>query len=474
LSLAGGIVGLLFAVWGLDLLVGMLPENYAHHQLQDHVRIDAAVLLFTFGAALFVGLVFGLIPAWQASRPDVNEWLKEGGRGGEGLQNQRTRGLLVISEVALSLVLLTGAALLIQSFVRLNRAELGFDPRGVIATDIAISPAKFREEPARVEFIRRMQEGVAAAPGVESVAVSSGLAFPYLYFPFNIEGRPMASDARVLYDSISPNYFRVLRSRVKAGREFTDLDRAGTPPVAIINETLARQYFADSEPLGEVISINYLGRRVKREIVGVVRDISQGELGKVAPQIYVPYQQQTWFGASLIVRRAAGDAGAVKKDVQSAIWAVDKTQPPAKFDAAEVLLGKSLAAPRLYTTLLGAFAILALVLAGIGIYGVMSYTVARRTREIGVRVALGASRMRVLKDVLGDALKLVVPGIGLGLLLSVFWVRSVDPSWYPLGGVEPLVYASAAGLALLVAMLAGIPSARRASAVQPIIAMRAE
>jgi len=474
LSLVGGIVGLLFALWGLDLLVGMLPENYAHHQLQDHVTIDAAVLLFTFGAALFVGLVFGLIPAWQASRPDVNEWLKEGGRGGEGLQNQRTRGLLVVSEVALSLVLLTGAALLIQSFVRLNRAELGFDPRGVIATDIAISPAKFREEPARVEFIRRMQEGVAAAPGVESVAVSSGLAFPYLYFPFNIEGRPMASDARVLYDSISPNYFRVLRSRVKAGREFTDLDRAGTPPVAIINETLARQYFADSEPLGEVISINYLGRRVKREIVGVVRDISQGELGKVAPQIYVPYQQQTWFGASLIVRRAAGDAEAVKRDVQSAVWAVDKTQPPAKFDAAEVLLGKSLAAPRLYTTLLGAFAILALVLAGVGIYGVMSYTVARRTREIGVRVALGAQRGDVLRLVVGQGMKRVLVGVGVGVGAAFALTRLIAGLLYGVSASDPLTFAGVSLLLALVALIACYIPARRATKVDPMVALRYE
>ncbi|MDQ3256417.1 MAG: ABC transporter permease, partial [Acidobacteriota bacterium] len=439
----------------------------------DHVRIDGAVLLFTFGAALFVGLVFGLIPAWQASRPDVNEWLKEGGRGGEGLQNQRTRGLLVVSEVALSLVLLTGAALLIQSFVRLGRAKLGFDPRGVIATNIGISPAKFREEPARVEFIRRMQEGVAAAPGVESVAVSTGIAFPYLYFPFNIEGRPMASDARVLYDSISPNYFRVLRSQVKAGREFTDLDRAGTPPVAIINETLARQYFADAEPLGEVISINYLGRRVKREIVGVVRDISQGELGKVAPQIYVPYQQQTWFSASLIVR-AVGDAEAVKRDVQSAIWAVDKTQPPAKFDAAEVLLGKSLAAPRLYTTLLGTFAILAVVLAGVGIYGVMSYTVARRTREIGVRVALGAQRGDVLRLVVGQGMKRVLVGVVVGLFASFALTRLIAGLLYGVSASDPRTFAGVALLLALVALLACYVPARRATKVDPMVALRYE
>lgn len=473
LSLAGGAAGLLLALWVRDFLVGMLPENYAHLQLQDHVRLDAAVLLFTFGASLFVGLVFGLIPAWQASRPDVNEWLKEGGRGGEGLQNQRTRGLLVVSEVALSLVLLVGAALLVQSFVRLSRAEPGFDVRGLIATSVGISPAKYREEPARVEFIRRMQEGVAAAPGVESVAISTGAAFPYLYFPFNIESRPMTSDARVLYDSISPNYFRVLRARMKSGREFTDSDRAGATQVAIINDTLAKQYFADAEPLGQTISVNYLGSRVKREIVGVVRDISQGEFGKVAPQIYVPYSQQTWFSASLVVR-AAGDIEAVQKNVQNAVWSVDKTQSPAKFDAAETLLGKSLAAPRLYTTLLGAFAALALVLAGVGIYGVMSYTVARRTREIGVRVALGAQRGDVLRLVVGQGMKRVLVGVGVGLVASFALTRLIAGLLYGVTASDPWTFAGVALLLSLVALVACYLPARRATKVDPMVALRYE
>jgi putative ABC transport system permease protein len=473
LGLAGGAAGLLLALWARDFLLGLLPENYAHLQLQDHVRLDPAVLLFTLGAALLVGLVFGLIPAWQASRPDVNEWLKEGGRGGDGSEHRHTRALLVVAEVALSLVLLAGAALLVQSFVRLRRAELGFDPRGVVATNVSVPPAKYRDEPSRVEFIRRMQEQAAAAPGVEAVAVSSGLAFPYLYFPFNIEGRPMASDARVLYDSVSANYFRVLRARMKAGREFTELDRAGAPAVAIINETLARQYFPDGDALGQVISINYLGRRVRREVVGVVKDVSQGELGKVAPQIYVPYQQQTWFGASLVVR-AAGDAESVKREVQRAVWAVDKTQPPAKFDAAEALLGKSLAEPRLYTVLLGAFAALAVLLAGVGIYGVMSYTVARRTREIGVRVALGAQAADVLRLVVGQGMRLALAGVGLGLLASFALTRLLAGLLYGVGASDPLTFAGVAALVALVALAACYVPARRATKVDPMVALRYE
>jgi putative ABC transport system permease protein len=473
LALAGGVMGLLLALWARDFLLGLLPENYAHLQLQDHVRVDAAVLLFTLGAALLVGLVFGLIPAWQAARPDVNEWLKEGGRGGEGLRNRRTRSLLVVAEIALSLVLLAGAALLVQSFVRLRGAELGFDPRGVVATNVSVSPAKYRDEPARVEFIRRMQERAAAAPGVEAVAVSSGLAFPYLYFPFNIEGRPMASDARVLYDSVSANYFRVLGARMKAGREFTDLDRAGAAQVAIINETLARQYFADSDPLGQIISINYLGSRVRREVVGVVRDVSQGELGKVAPQIYVPYRQQTWFGASLVVR-AAGDVEAVKKEVQRAVWAVDKTQPPAKFDAAEALLGKSLAEPRLYTTLLAAFAALAVVLAVVGIYGVMAYSVAERTREIGVRMALGARGRDVLRLVVGQGMRLALAGVGLGLVAAFALTRLLASLLYGVQPGDPLTFVGVALLLALVALAACLVPARRATRVDPMIALRCE
>ncbi len=473
LSLVGGIAGLLLALWGRDFLVGLLPENYSYLQLQEHVRLDAAVLLFTLGATLLVGLVLGLIPAWQVAHPDVNEWLKEGGRSGEGLQQQRTRSLLVVAEVALALILLVGAALLVQSFVRLQQAELGFDPRKVVATNIGVSPAQYRDEPARVEFIRRMQEQTAAVPGVEAVAISTGLAFPYLYFPFNLESRPMASDARALYDSISANYFRVLRAQVRAGREFTDLDRAGTAPVAIINETFARQYFTDSDPLGQMISINYLGRRVKREVVGVVRDISQGELGKVAPQIYVPFQQQTWFGASLVVR-AAGDTEAVQKEVQRAIWAVDKTQPPAKFDAAEALLGKSLAEPRLYTTLLGAFAALALLLAGVGIYGVMNYTVTQRTREIGVRMALGARRADVLRLVVRQGLTLALAGVGVGVIAGLALTRLLASLLYGVRAGDPLTFVGVSLLLTFVAIVACWIPARRATKVDPMIALRYE
>ena len=334
----------------------LLPESYyAYYQLQDQLRpgsVDQTVLLFTLLISLLTGVFFGLVPAWQASNPAVNDELKEGGRGADGLRRQRLRGALVVAEIALAMVLLVGAGLLVNSFVRMSRAELGFDPRNLFSMSVQ-TRAKFPIEGAderRARYVKQVFDQVSQTPGVESAVVTSAWIFPVLHFGFNIEGRPLPADADALYETISPNYFRALRARMVAGREFDDRDDLGSPAVAIVNETLARRYFAGEDPLGKRLSIAYMRQRIALEIVGVAADIKQGELGApVIPQIYAPYLQRPWFSSAIVVRAAHNDLSAVMNDAQRAIWAVDRDQASTDIHTAEEALNNSLAEPRLYT-----------------------------------------------------------------------------------------------------------------------------
>lgn len=474
LGVAGGAVGLLLAVWGRDLLLGLLPETYADLQLQDRAQIDGRVLLFALAASLLTGIVCGLVPAWQSSRPALNESLKEGGRGSEGAPNRRTRGVLVITEIALAIVLLVGAGLLIQSFVRMRETHLGLDAHNLFAMSVSISSTNYSDEAPRARFIKQMLEEVAQAPGVESIAATTGMPFPYLNFPFNLESSPLPTDAIALYDSISPNYFRTLKARMLAGREFNDRDDKNSPPVAIINEALARQYFAGVDPIGKKISINYLGSQISREIVGVAADLNQGELGKsVRPQIYVPYEQQPWLSASLIVR-SVSDPSSARREIQRAIWAVDKNQPVSKPQIAEQVLVNSVAEPRLYTVLLGAFAGLALILAAVGIYGVISYIVGQRTHEIGIRMALGARSRDVLKLVVGQGMVLSLIGVTIGLTGAFAITRVMSSLLYGVSATDPVTFIGVALLLTVVALIACYIPARRAMKVDPMIALRYE
>jgi putative ABC transport system permease protein len=473
IALIGGAAGMLLALWGVDALMALLPERWNDLKQQSRVGVDAMVLTFTFATTLVTGIALGLIPAWQASRPDVNEWLKEAGRGSEGARHRRTRNVFVITEIALALVVLIGAGLLTNSFLRLQRNDLGFNPRGLMSMGFALPFNRYPDDASRSRFIKQVVDEVASTPGVEAVAATSGNVFPFLNFNFSIEGRPLAAEPTARYDAISPNYFRVLGAQLFSGREFTDQDDSRAPAVAMINESLQRQYFSDMEPLGKRITINFLGERQTREIVGVVHDINQGEAGKVLPQIYVSYQQQPWLSASLLVR-GSGDPVSVRKAVQSAIWAVDKTQPASRAELAEAVLSSALGEPRLYTLLLGSFAALALVLAAVGIYGVMSYSVAQRTQEIGIRMALGASPGKVLAMVVRQGMKLIVAGITFGLLGAFALTRLLASLLFRISATDPLTYASVVILLALVALAACYIPARRATRVDPMIALRYE
>ncbi|HEX5080661.1 MAG TPA: ABC transporter permease [Blastocatellia bacterium] len=481
LAALGGAAGLLLGQWGLDGLMKLLPESYNdYYHIQDQLQsgiVDWTVLSFTLLMSALTGVFFGLIPAWQASNPVVNDELKEGGRSAGGARGRRLRGALVVAEIALAMVLLAGAGLLINSFARMSRAELGFDPRNLFSISIQ-TRTKFPfvgGDELRARFVRQVFDQVSQTPGVESTVVTSVGVFPVLHFGFNIEGRPLAADADALYETISPNYFRALRAGMVAGREFEERDDTRSSAVAIVNETLARRYFAGEDPLGKRLSVAVGRQRAALEIVGVAADMKQGELGApVLPQIYTPYLQRPWLSSAIVVRSAHNDLSAVKNDVQRAIWSVDRDQASTRIQTAEEALNTSLAEPRLYTVLLGVFAALALSLASVGIYGVMSCAVTERTPEIGVRMTLGAQTGAVLRLVVAQGMKLALLGVGFGLISAFGLARLMKGLLFGVSALDPLTFVATPLLLTGVALLACYFPARRATKVDPLIALRGE
>jgi putative ABC transport system permease protein len=474
LSLIGGALGLLLAIWGVDALTGLLPElNFSFQslsELRDEISVDRVALLFTLSVSVLTGLIFGLAPGWQAAKTDVNDSLKEGGRSGGVAGRQRARQGLVVAEIAMALVLLVGAGLLINSFARLLRVDPGYDPQGLM-----VMPLGFPER-NKYAFAQQVMERVAATPGVTSVALMSYPTLGGLNFPFNRESDPAPDgDMMVAYSAISPAYLRTLKTPLMAGREFDDRDITNAPQVAIINETMARQYFAGENPIGQKIVIAYLGQRLTREIVGVAGDVKQEEPSKpTKPEILVPFAQQPWFSGSLLVRSAHPDPLTVKNAVQQGIWSVSPETAESRAEPLTTTLAGQVAEPRLYALLLGVFAFIALAMAAVGIYSVIAYSVAQRTQEIGVRMALGAQTGAILKLVVGQGMKLVAGAVALGLAASFALTRLVSNMLFGVSAVDPLTFIVITLLLTFVALLACWIPARRAAKVDPIVALRRE
>ncbi|HEY9433642.1 MAG TPA: ABC transporter permease [Blastocatellia bacterium] len=473
LSLVGGALGLLLAFWGVEALTSLLPKlNFSFQslsELRDEIRVDRVALLFTLAVSILTGLVFGLAPGWQAAKTDVSEALKEGGRSG-GAGNQRARQGLVIVEIALALALLVGAGLLINSFARLLRVAPGYDPQGLMVMSLGF-PAE-----NKYAFAQQVMERIAATPGITSVALMSYPSLGGLNFQFNRESDPLPDgDVLVAYSAISPAYFRTLKTPLLTGREFDDRDLPNGRPVAIINETMARQYFAGENPIGRKIVINYLGQRLTREIVGVAGDVKQEEPSKpTKPEILVPFAQQPWFSGSLLVRSVHPDPLTVKSAAQQAIWSVRPETPESKAEPLTTTLAGHVAEPRLYALLLGVFGAIALTLAAVGIYGVIAYSVAQRTQEIGVRMALGAQTGAILKLVVGQGMKLVASGVALGLAASFALTRLMSNMLFGVSAVDQPTFIVITLLLTFVALLACWIPARRAAKVDPMVALRCE
>jgi len=475
LSLLGGVIGLIFAYGGLQILTTVGPANIPR---LSEVTIDGRVLAFTTVVSLLTGIIFGLIPAFQATKPNINEWLKEGQRGASGGPGgKRARNWLVVTEMALALILLIGAGLLIKSFLILWQVEPGFNPRNVLTMAISPSPPKYNTRRDREALCQRLLEQVKSTPGVEAVGIVNQLPFSgrNLGLNFTIVGQPPArpeDTATANYRMASSGYLQAMGIVLKRGRDFNEHDTRDTTPIALINETLAKQYFANDDPIGKQLKIE--GQQVPREIVGIIGDVKQIKLdAEGRSEIYVPYLQFAVPAMNIVVRTQT-DPGSMTSAVLQQISRVDPDQPVFQVKTMDQYLGESMAQRRLSTVLLGVFAALALVLAAIGVYGVMSYLVSQRTREIGIRMALGAGQRDILKLVVGHGMWLSFLGIALGVAAALLLTRIMTSSLYGISASDPLTYIGISLLLAIVALLACLIPARRAIKVDPNIALRYE
>jgi putative ABC transport system permease protein len=479
LAAMGAALGILLAFWGTSLIISQVPDGIP--RLQE-ARVDAPVLVFTLAVSLLTGLLFGLAPALQASRPNLTEGLKEGERGSSG-RRQRLRGALVICEVALTLALLAGAGLLIQSFLRVLQVDPGFKARNLLTMQLSVNNADGHQV---ANFFEQLQREVRSLPGVRAVAVSNGLPLGGANQPpFIIEGRPRPEPGKepvgVRY-TVSPDYFRTLGIELLKGRVFAAQDTPDAQPVVIIDEMLARQYFPDEDPLGKRMR-QALPDAPSLEIVGVVRHVEHDSLDGQAParaQFYLNFHQipvgrlPTQVRRISLLVRTEVEPSSLAPAVRGRVAVLNKDQGVFNVRTMEQLVAQSVAPRRFSMLLLTVFAAVALVLAGVGIYGMMSYAVAQRSREIGVRMALGAQVSDVLRLVIVQGMKLVLVGVALGLVASVALTQTIKSLLFGVSATDPATFAAIALLLALVALLACFVPARRATRVNPLTALRGE
>jgi putative ABC transport system permease protein len=480
LSVGGGAAGLLIAAWGVKWLVSMSPGTIPRVQ---EIAVDPRVVGYTLLISVATSLLFGLAPALQASRPDLTGALKEGGRGSAGLLRNRLRSVLVVSEVALSLVLLIGAGLMIRSFAKLNQVDPGFNPDQVLTMGVALLPSKYPDDERVASFYSQLLERAAATPGVASAGAISDLPFSGADTSdsFTIEGRPPVAkqdEPSTEYRVVTPRYFESMGIPLLAGRDFALSDTKQSPNVVVINQAFARRHFAGESPLGHRLRLQGQ-ERDPLLIVGVVGDVRHIGLDEQPiPEAYVPFLQdplgETYQRSMTIVARTQSDPGAVAGSLRAALTSLDKSLPVFAFKPMTEYLRDSLARRRFNLILLTAFGGVALALAAVGIYGVISYGVTQRTHEIGIRMALGAEKGNVLWLVVRQGMILALGGVALGLLASLALMRLMETLLYGVSVTDPLTFTVIALLLTSVALLACFVPARRAAKVDPLVALRYE
>jgi predicted permease len=484
LSLLGGALGVLLALWCSHFLVALFPNGVANLSIPrvESIPVNGPVLWFALGITLLTGLLFGGIPALQSSRVSGNDALKESGRGLAGTsKSTRVRRVLVVSEIALSLVLLTGAGLMVESFRHVYRVDLGFRPEKVVGLEVFLPPNRYPENKsqARAGFVNNVLNRLSTLPGVQSAGATNFLPLTGFWgsTDFKIAGRVLQKDApKPNADNrlVSPGYFSTMGIALRGGRAFSEQDRFGSQKVAIVNATLAHRYFGSENPIGKVLEVGDPGHQDGWQIVGLVSDVKAfGPEEATHAELYRPLDQLPFPLLGFAVR-ATGDPAALLKAAEQAIWDVDKDQPV--FDAMPMaqLAAQAVTLRRISTILLASFAALALVLAAIGLYGVMAYSVAQRTHEIGLRMAVGALRSDVLRLVIRQAMGLVIIGEAGGLVAALILMRIVSGLLYGVSPSDPWIIFAATAVLALVAFAASYIPAQRATMVDPMVALRYE
>ena len=502
LGIIGGLLGLLLAIWGIDLLSSLLPASLPRG---NPISVNSRVLLFTFALALLTILIFGLLPALQAAKPEVRESLNEGGRSGIGSRKQgRMRRLLVIAEVALALVLLVASGLMVRSFIKLRHVDVGFTEHNVLTLRVPLPEAKYPtpktaddpRDPAGLVFYEQLLERVRSLPGVKSATAATllplGAGQGWGKF-LSIEGHPADSMDKVplvRFALASPDYFRTLGIALRQGRSFATEDKSNSQSVAIINETLARRFFPNEDPVGKTIwmgppesllppeALTPVGRFPRRLIVGVVSDVKGGSLNQPTPSlVYAPltqHRREGWSNNLMLAVQTNTKPETLTSAIREQVRGLDPDQPVTSIRTMDELLDRTLSEAKFGLLLFGLFAALALVLAAIGIYAVMATTVTQRTHEIGLRMALGAQNRDVLRLIIGQGMMPVLIGVVVGLASAVALTRLMSTLLFGVSATDPLTLALITTLLAAVALLACYIPARRATKVDPLVALRYE
>ena len=477
LALMAGTLGLLLAVWGSAALVRFSPENLPR---VAEIQMDGWVLAFTMGLALLTGMLFGLAPALQVSHANIVDALKEGalsstaGRGRHAL-----RSALVVVEMALALVLLVGSGLLIRSLVHLQGVNPGFDARNVMTSSVDLPDAKYSDA-KKAQYFKDLMPQLKALPGVQSAAGIYPLPMggDEIRTSFQVEGHPVAKseEPHTSLRDITPDYFATMRIPILQGRDFGAQDEAASTPVIIINEALARQIFPGENPIGKHMrpEVASVGEPLMREIVGVVGNVKFHDLSdEWAPESYIPYAQIS-FGSVTLVVRTEQDPHSLAKPIAETVRSLDNDLPTYAPKTVEEYLSGTIAQPRFNTYLLGIFAALAMLLTAVGLYGVISYSVAQRTHELGIRMALGGQPGDMLRLIVGQGLRLGAFGVGIGLVAAFALTHFLSSMLFGVSTTDPISYVAVVSLLLVVVVVACYVPARRAMRVDPMVALRYE
>ncbi|MCC6367393.1 MAG: ABC transporter permease [Bryobacterales bacterium] len=472
LSAAGAIGGIMLAQW---LIPALAAAPGIEGAALRPIRIDTAVLAFTVAIAFATGAIFGLLPAWQASRPDLNSVLRESGWGStQGPRRHTVRGLLVAAQIALSTVLLIGAALLLQSFLRLRKVNPGFDPNHTLTLRLTLPDNRYHGDAARTQFVRELMSRLAAIPGVISASASTGLPMSAgLFVPILCEGQqaiPYGRRPIAEWNPITPDYFKATGIPILQGRTFDWSDDPAAPPRAIVSQSLARKYWPNENPIGK--HVTYARRQIVAEVIGVAGDVKERALDSdMGLVFYTSYPQFTWPNVAFAIR-AAGDPTRLANAATAQVFAIGRDMPVTDLQTMQDYVARSLGQRREFLYAVGAFAALALILALVGIYGLVAYAVTERTSEFAIRQAIGATRRDILAMVLRQNLRLSAAGIAAGAAVAAFATPIIATMLYAVAPTDPWTFACAALLFLTVSLAAGYIPARRATRLDPVIALR--